>query len=80
MYLTVQLVGHRDTPSLLPIEPPAPSIGRCTGAALGRLVVVPVHCGECEPVVSGQTVTCIARVSANPKPVILIFRLNPTIK
>ena len=75
MYLTVQLVT-----TLLPIEPPAPSVGRGAGAALGRLVIVPVHRGEGEPVMSGQTVTGVTRVAANPEPVILIFSFNPPIK
>ena len=50
-----------------PVEPPATSIGRCTRAALGSLVVVPVHRRELVPVVSGQTVRRIPRVPSHPQ-------------
>ena len=59
-----------------PVEPPSPSIGRGTGAALGGLVIVPVHCGELVTVVGGEAVTGVTRVTSYPHTIILSLTVN----
>ena len=60
----------------LPVEPPPPSVGWSTGAALRSQVVVPVNCGEFVSIVGRETITGVTRVTSHPDTVVLVFTVN----
>jgi hypothetical protein len=53
--------------SRVPVEPPSPAVSRRAGTASRSLVVVSVHGGERNSIVSAERVRGVAGVSANPE-------------